>query len=124
MVVVRHRKKRLLHPVPGGIRVKHYSVGTGQSYVGRIRRCIHYHDTRHPKEMGADEIEEYLAYLAIERKAATSIKSQAPSALLFLCQNVFTRGLERPGRTQRGVSQTVITCLAATEENPFRLRWV
>jgi hypothetical protein len=34
--------------------------------------------------MGADEIEEYFTYLAVERKVAASTQNQALSALLFL----------------------------------------
>ncbi|MFO7917352.1 MAG: site-specific integrase [Anaerolineae bacterium] len=46
--------------------------------------------------MGADEIEEYLTYLAVERNVAASTQNQALSALLFLYQNVLKKDLERP----------------------------
>lgn len=46
--------------------------------------------------MDADEIEEYLTYLAVDRNVAASTQNQALSALLFLYQNVLKRDLERP----------------------------
>ena len=39
---------------------------------------------RHPREMGAPEVEAFLSMLASQRKASTSTHNQALSALLFL----------------------------------------
>lgn len=39
------------------LRVKHYSLRTEQSYVGWIRRFIRFHGRRHPREMGAADVE-------------------------------------------------------------------
>ena len=71
--MTKRRKKKLLDRVRDAIRTKHYSIRTEQAYVGWIRRFILFHDKRHPKKMGADEIEEYLTYLAVERNVAASI---------------------------------------------------
>lgn len=48
--------KKLLDRVRDGIRVKHYSHRTEESYVHWIKRYILFHNNRHPKEMGAPEI--------------------------------------------------------------------
>ncbi len=90
------RNKKLLDRVRDAIRVKHYSIRTEQAYVNWIRRFILFHDKRHPKDMGAAEIEEYLTYLAVERNVAASTQNQALSALLFLYQNVLKKDLDRP----------------------------
>jgi integrase len=68
--------------------MKHYSPKTEKSYVGWIKRYILYHDKRHPREMGAREIERYLSYLATEKKVAASTQNQAFNALLFLYKSV------------------------------------
>ena len=47
------------------IRLKGYSIRTEQSYVSWIRRFILFHNKRHPKNMGRDEIEAYLTHLAV-----------------------------------------------------------
>ena len=90
------RKKKLLDRVRDAIRTKHYSIRTEEAYANWIKRFILFHDKRHPKEMGADEVEAFLTYLAVERNVAASTQNQALSALLFLYQNVIEKDLERP----------------------------
>ena len=77
-------RPRLLAQVRARIRYKHYSYRTEQAYVGWIRQYIHFHGLRHPRELGAPEIEGFLNHLANERNAASSTHNQALSALLFL----------------------------------------
>ena len=82
------KKKRLLDVVRDKIRVKHYSYATESSYVSWIKRYIIYHDKRHPIEMGKVEIEDFLTYLAAEKKVSPATQNQAFSALLFLYKQV------------------------------------
>ncbi len=81
-------KKKLLDIVREKIRVKHYSIKTEQSYVGWAKQYIFFHNKKHPIEMGKREIEEFLTYLAVERKVSPSTQNQAFSALLFLYTQV------------------------------------
>ena len=53
------RPKKLLDHVREAIRLKHYSRHTEQAYVTWIKRYIFFHDKRHPKDMGAAEIEAF-----------------------------------------------------------------
>ena len=53
-----------------------------------IRRFILHNGKRHPREMGAPEVEAFLSYLANERNVAASTQNQALSALLFLYRDV------------------------------------
>ena len=39
------------------LRVKHYSLRTEKTDVDWIRRYIYFHGKRHPKDLGAEEIE-------------------------------------------------------------------
>ena len=70
-----------------------YSKRTEESYIQWIKRFITFHDKRHPREMGSEEIEAYLNHLAIEKKVSASTQSQAKSALLFLYKEVLQREL-------------------------------
>lgn len=70
------------------LRVKHYSIRTENSYVDWARRFILFHNKRHPKEMGAAEVEQFLTWLAVERKVSASTQNQAKAALLFLYREV------------------------------------
>ncbi|GAO36663.1 integrase [Sulfuricella sp. T08] len=79
---------RLLDQVRGKIRLKHYSIRTEQAYLDWIKRFICHYGKRHPNEMGAREVEEFLTWLAVEGRVAASTQNQAKSALLFLYREV------------------------------------
>jgi len=44
--------KRLLYPAKEILRRKHYSIRTEEAYIGWVVRYIHFHNKRHPKDMG------------------------------------------------------------------------
>ena len=79
---------KLLDQVRDKLRVKHYSIRTEESYVGWIKRYIYFHDKRHPKNMGARDIEAFLTHLAVQGKVAAATQNLAKSALLFLYREV------------------------------------
>ena len=70
------------------IRTRHYSIRTEEVYVQWIRRFILFHHKRHPKEMGANEVSQFLSDLAVNRRVAASTQNQALSAIVFLYQEV------------------------------------
>jgi len=86
----------LRRSVRDAIRLKHYSIRTGEAYVGWITRFILFHDKRHPNEMGRTEIEAFLTHLAVEQNVAASTQNQAFSALLFLYRQVLHKDLDGP----------------------------
>jgi integron integrase len=75
------------------IRVKHYSIRTESAYVDWARRFILFHHKRHPREMGAPEVEAFLTHLAVERNVSASTQNQAKAALLFLYREVLQMDL-------------------------------
>lgn len=90
------KPKKLLDQVSEALRTKHYAYRTEQTYVDWIKRYIIFHKKRHPKDMGANEIREFIAYLAAERKVATSTQNQALSAILFLYRTVLQKEIILP----------------------------
>lgn len=88
------RPKKLLEQVRDAIRLKHYSIRTEEAYVKWIIRFILFHNKKHPKDMGIREIEEFLTYLAVQKRVAASTQNQAYSAILFLYREVLKKGLE------------------------------
>ncbi len=94
--------KKLLDQVREVLRAKHYSYRTEQAYVDWIRRFIRFHNprlslgelTRHPRDMGAPEIQAFLLHLANDRSVAASTQNQALSALLFLYREVLHKDIE------------------------------
>ncbi len=87
-------KRLLLDRVRDKIRVKHYSIRTETAYVDWVRRFVNFHQRRHPRELGAEHVEAFLSYLAVQRNVAASTQNQAKSALLFLYKEVL--GSELP----------------------------
>jgi integron integrase len=85
---------RLLDEVHRHLRYKHYSLRTEQAYIGWIRRFILANRKRHPRDMGAVEVERFLSSLAVRGHVAASTQNQALSSLLFLYREVL--GVELP----------------------------
>jgi site-specific recombinase XerD len=79
---------RVLDQLRERIRYMHYSLSTEQVYVYWVRFFIrwsgHGGQMRHPRELGASEVEAFLSMLATERKVSASTHNQALSAVLFL----------------------------------------
>src|SRR5271167_856049 len=85
--------KRLVEQVREAIRSRHYSRRTEESYWYWIRFFIFFHKKRHPNDMGAAEVTEFLSWLATERNVAAATQNQALSALLFLYKQVLGKQL-------------------------------
>ncbi len=87
---------KLLDQVREILRTKHYSYRTEQAYIDWIKRFIFFHNKRHPKDMGAEEVQAFIAYLANERQVAASTQNQAFSAILFLYRYVLQKEIDLP----------------------------
>ncbi len=87
-----------LRRVQHATRARRLSLHTERAYVQWVRRFILHHGKRHPRKMGAGEIEDFLTHLTVERHVAASTQNQARSALLFLYREVLGRD---PGSLQR-----------------------
>ncbi len=79
---------RLLDQVRNKIRLKHYSMRTEETYVQWVKRFVLFHHKRHPCDMSATEVEQFLTTLAVKGKVSASTQNQAKSALLFLYKEV------------------------------------
>jgi len=84
---------KLLDQVRAEIRRRHYSLRTEESYVSWMKRFIYFHNKRHPREMGSDEVTEFLNDLAVRGNVAASTQNQALCAIVFLYHNVLQKQL-------------------------------
>jgi site-specific recombinase XerD len=83
----------LLKSVSDQLRVLHYLKRTEQSYLSWVEQLLRFVRRRngawvHPREMHSGHINDFLTYLAVERRVAASTQNQALSAILFLYQKV------------------------------------
>ncbi|MDG6349472.1 integron integrase [Luteimonas sp. 8-5] len=67
---------------------------TEEAYLGWIRRFILANGKRHPRDLGAREVEAFLTRLAMDGNVAPSTQNQALSGLLFMYREVL--GIELP----------------------------
>ncbi len=90
---------KLLDQVRAQLRLRHHSLATEEAEVAWIQQFIVFHKRgnvwRHPAELGAPEVEEFLSYLATERQVSASTQNQAFNALLFLYHQVLKIRLKR-----------------------------
>ncbi|GAB4522310.1 MAG: integron integrase [Anaerolineales bacterium] len=108
--------RKLLDQVSDAIRLKHYSYRTEQAYKDWIKRYILYHHKRHPKDMGAPEIQDFITHLAVEKNVAASTQNQALSAILFLYRHVLQMEMDIPSDIIRAEkSKTLPTVLTHAE---------
>ena len=82
------RSPKLLEQLRESLRVRHYSLRTEDAYFDWARRFILFHGKRHPKDMGAEEVQAFLTHLAVDRHVSPSTQNQAKAALLFLYRHL------------------------------------
>ena len=79
---------RLFDQLRTAIRLRDDSIRIQTAYVDWARRYIRFHGLRHPREMGAAEVEAFLSDLEVQRQVSASTQSQARAALLFLYKDL------------------------------------
>jgi site-specific recombinase XerD len=79
------------------LQARHYARRTVATYEQWLRRFLRFHQLRHPREMGSEEVNAFLTHLAVEGQVSASTQNQALSALLFLYRELLVRDLDREG---------------------------
>lgn len=75
-----------LESIRQDIRMRGYSIRTEKTYLYWIKNFIYFIHKRHPRDVGADEVRQYLSALANERHVAVNTQKVALNALVFLYQ--------------------------------------
>ena len=120
MAKASYGRKELLTPNPKAplreqvrevLRFHHYSLRTERAYWQWIRRYLAFHRSpdhsgpqkgwRHPKTMGAPEVAQFLAHLAVAGNVAASTQNQALNALVLLYEQVLQQPLGDLGEFAR-----------------------
>ncbi len=112
-------KPKLLEQLRTSIRVKHYSLSTEKAYVTWAKRFILFNNKTHPKDMGEEEIRNFLNYLAVKKHVSASIQNQALNAILFLYKEVIKkdiRWIKEVKRARRKKNLPVVLTPAEVKE--------
>lgn len=80
---------RLMDQVREVLRYYHYAYKTEQSYTSWILQYVKFYGGKtHPRDLGKNEVERFLSYLAEKRNVAAATQKQALNALVFLYKKV------------------------------------
>ncbi len=121
---------KLMDQVRMTLRRGHYSPRTEEVYCKWILRYIRFHGIRHPRELGHDELIQFLDHLAAERRVAASTQNQALNSIIFLYRKVLEMDIEgkrefvrarRPKRLPNVLSQREVRRLLEQLRPPFCL---
>lgn len=86
-------RPRLLDQLRARVRRLGLSIRTEEAYAGWVRRFVLANGKRHPRDMGAREVETFLSMLATRGRVSASTQNQALAALLFLYREVLGQDL-------------------------------
>jgi len=107
---------KLMDQVREVLRYHHYAYRTEQTYCDWIKRYLKFYGMkRHPREMGAAEVEQYLSNLATKGKVAASTQRQALNAIIFLYREVLDVELKEVAHIRSKKQRRPPTVLSAEE---------
>ncbi len=76
------------------LRVRHRSLSTQKSYLMWLRRFRGFANSKRPGDLDAGDLQDFLSYLAVEKKISPSTQSQALNALVFVFRHVLEKDIE------------------------------
>jgi integron integrase len=109
-------RPHLLEQIRSALRVRHYSPRTEAAYVRWIIRFIRFSGTRHPSELGEEEVTRFLTSLAERDRVSASTQTQALSAILFLYRHVLNQELGWMERVVRAPGRRRLPVVVTREE--------
>lgn len=113
------KSSKLLNDVKRVMRVNHYSIHTERIYIDWIKQYVKFHKMNDRVELlnnPESKVEEFLSYLAIQRKVAVSTQNQAMNALVFLFKRVLETPLEQTVNAVRSTKNRKIPVVLTQNE--------
>lgn len=109
-------EKKLLDQLRDLIRTKHLSIRTEKTYVQWAKRFILYHNKTHPVRMGAEQINQYLTFLAVKKRVAASTQNQALNAIVFMYKHLLGQNTTDIGNYVRAKRSQKIPVVLSKDE--------
>ena len=113
------QNNKLLDNVKRVMRLKRYSIHTERIYCDWIKQYVKFHKMSDRTELLVNpevKVEDFLSYLAIQRKVAVSTQNQAMNALVFLYKRVLEKPLEKTVDAVRSTKNRKIPVVLTQEE--------
>lgn len=83
---------KFLEEIRQHMRMRGYSLKTEKAYLYWIKYFIRFHKLRHPRDMVANEVTDFLSYLANEQHVAINTQKVALNAISYL----YNQFLQKP----------------------------
>ncbi|WP_045860151.1 integron integrase [Teredinibacter purpureus] len=80
---------RFMDQLRSHIRSKQLAYSTEKTYCSWIKHFIHFHNRAHPKDLGAEQVDAFLSYLAVDRNVSVNTQKTALNALVFMYHQFF-----------------------------------
>ena len=106
---------RLMDVIRKKIREQHLAYTTEQTYIHWIRNFIRFHNKRHPKEMGAKEVDEYLSWLGVHRGVSPATQAIALNSVIYMYRHIFETDLGELNFQRARAKRRVPTVLSHQE---------
>lgn len=81
-------KAHFIEKIREEIRLHQLNIKTENAYISWIKRFILFHDKKHPKDLGRNEIRAFISHLTREKRVSATTQNQALAALVFLYKHV------------------------------------
>ncbi len=116
--------------VRGTLRRLHYAARTEDTYLDWLRRFLVFSRPRSREELSAEQVQEFLSYLAVVRKVSAGTQNQALNAMVFVFREVLDRDMGELGKVTRAkerrrlpvvLTKTEVRRLMDQMEDPLRL---
>ena len=101
------------------IRLKHFALSTERTYLDWARRFFAFISQRGSSAWCAEDVRDFLSYLAVSRNVSSSTQNQAFNALLFLFREILKvdmKGLDSTIRAKRGPRLPTVLSVAEVQE--------
>jgi len=109
---------RILDEVRDVLRRRHYSIRTEKTYCDWIKRYICHFNMKSRADLcdGERKVEDFLTYLARDRRVAASTQNQALNALVFFYKQVLKQPLDQTINAERASRKPKIPVVLTRKE--------
>jgi len=76
------------------IRLRHRSYSTEKTYISWLRQFQGFVKSKELKALNGKDLQDFLSYLAVERKVSSSTQNQALNAIVFVYRHVLEKHIE------------------------------
>ena len=85
--------KKIDEKMREALRLRHRSYSTEKTYVMWLRQFQGFVNGKQPQSLEGKDIQDFLSYLAVEKKVSASTQNQALNAIVFLYRHVFDKDI-------------------------------